>query len=368
MANNNVTPPLPTTHSLLYDPEDSLWTVIDSPQSPLLYYSLLKLRDSRVLAVGIGANEEGEFTGAASLFDPETDSWQELPSKPTLNAKPRLAQLQDGRVLVAGGKDLQDLPGLEALSEMGAVQILNLELLQWEATSPLPEGFIVTDEDPPLTTLPDERVLALGFQENGRDHDAAAVVYDPAAGNWRPLQGIDPYYRMLDALLIPDGRVLVFGTVSDKSLDSWSCYEPDCHDYGSIRLTDGRRIDHTNLAEEFPRAKFFDPRSDTWSDTGALRLPRLHGTYTVLPDGRVLAAGGTVMPLAQNPWNQVPEYISITGIFDPMTRRWQEGPELDTTRKNHTATILPTGDILLAGGIRVYGEKARCIRSCQRRY
>lgn len=71
-------------------------------------------------------------------------------------------------------------------------------------------------------------------------------------------------------------------------------------------------------------------------------MPRTRGTATRLPDGRVLIAGGNRGP-ASGP-------TAATEIFDPDTRRLSPGPSLIVPRTQHAALALPDGRVLLVGG------------------
>ena len=210
VANNNVIAPFPAGPPLIYDPTEKIWAVTEPPKRSAFMYSILKLNDGKVIAVGVGSSDE-EIAGAASLFDPEDGSWKELPDKPTLSALPKLALLKDGRVMATGGRDIEGLPGAPSGAEASAVEIFDAETLAWEAAAPLPPGFFISDEDPPLITLTDGRVLAMGTRTEGKYDDPHAEVYDPATNSWKSLNGLDPYYRMVDAVALADGRVLVTG-------------------------------------------------------------------------------------------------------------------------------------------------------------
>ena len=67
-----------------------------------------------------------------------------------------------------------------------------------------------------------------------------------------------------------------------------------------------------------------------------------------LPDGDVLVAGGTRDPSGQA--GAVLAAIRGTERFEPTTRRFTPGPDLGAPRFGPTATVLPTGRVLVAGG------------------
>jgi len=73
-----------------------------------------------------------------------------------------------------------------------------------------------------------------------------------------------------------------------------------------------------------------------WSYTGSLNINRSYHTATLLPDGRVLVAGG----------NSGGE----NEIYDPTTGQWTFTGSLTTARTSHTATLLPNGKVLVVGG------------------
>ena len=78
----------------------------------------------------------------------------------------------------------------------------------------------------------------------------------------------------------------------------------------------------------------------TFSDTGSLNIPRFRHTATLLPNGKVLVAGGD---------NGSGE-LSSAELYDPTSGTWTPTGSLNTARESHTATLLPNGKVLVAGG------------------
>lgn len=78
------------------------------------------------------------------------------------------------------------------------------------------------------------------------------------------------------------------------------------------------------------------------SPTGCLGQPRADHTATLLPDGRVLIAGGMVE-------NGV--FLDSMELYDPRTGSFTPAGTMSTKRVGHSATLLTSGKVLLAGGM-----------------
>src|SRR5262245_59974223 len=90
------------------------------------------------------------------------------------------------------------------------------------------------------------------------------------------------------------------------------------------------------------KTELYDPASGTWTLTDPLLNSnnRKYHTATLLPTGLVLVAGGV---------RAVP--LSTAGLYDPVTGMWAATASMDTARAAHTATLLPSGQVLVAGGL-----------------
>jgi Galactose oxidase, central domain len=79
-----------------------------------------------------------------------------------------------------------------------------------------------------------------------------------------------------------------------------------------------------------------------WSATGSMQTARAEHTATLLPSGQVLVAGG-------QPTNQTSE-VSSAELYDPATGNWTATASMNAARETHTATLLLSGQVLVAGG------------------
>jgi len=86
----------------------------------------------------------------------------------------------------------------------------------------------------------------------------------------------------------------------------------------------------------------YDPFSNTWSSAGCLAHSRQYHTATLLPSGKVLVAGGGGWLWF---WMN-----SSAELYDPSSNTWSLAGRLAKARRYHTATPLPSGKVLFAGG------------------
>jgi acyl-coenzyme A thioesterase PaaI-like protein len=95
-------------------------------------------------------------------------------------------------------------------------------------------------------------------------------------------------------------------------------------------------------------ADLFDPGTGTFTATGAMTTPRFSHTATVLKDGiNVLVAGGDV---GESLGGSAGSAVNTAEIFNPATAAFTATGLMLSPRENHTATLLPSGKVLLAGG------------------
>lgn len=107
---------------------------------------------------------------------------------------------------------------------------------------------------------------------------------------------------------------------------------------GKVLLAGGFAGNETSLAS----AELFDLATGTFTPAGDMSVPRAGHTATLLSTGKVLIAGG---------YNG--NYLSSAELYDPAARTFTPTSGMVTARNGHVATLLPNGKVLLAGGVGV---------------
>ncbi|MGI6524726.1 MAG: kelch repeat-containing protein [Bdellovibrionota bacterium] len=83
-----------------------------------------------------------------------------------------------------------------------------------------------------------------------------------------------------------------------------------------------------------------------WFSTGAIGERSAHSA-TLLPSGEVLVVGGV---------DNFGTVLNTTLLYSPSTNSWTAGAPISTARKNHAALLLKTGDVLISGGLGYSGS------------
>ena len=225
----------------------------------------------------------------------------------------------------------------------------------------------VAREGHTATLLADGKVLVAGglLFDPGIYAVKFAELYDPAAGTWTRTADEACYPELgpgRTATLLSNGKVLVAGQgcaeLYDPATGTWTQTGSMAlwrTGHTASRLADGRVLVAGGAGvswdeEDTASVEVYDPVTDAWSLTGSLAVARYGHTSTLLQDGRVLVAGGhyTIVDDAGDGESVV---LSSTEIFDPRSGAWTNAGELTVARDGHTATLLPSGKVLIAGGL-----------------
>ena len=157
------------------------------------------------------------------------------------------------------------------------------------------------------------------------------------------------------AALLRTGEVLLVGgnpVTGSNPVLSAELYHPSTGAFTSIgatHLSDATQIvllnDGRALVVSSSGTDLYDPSTKHFTTTGAITVPRSKFGGALLPDGRVLMAGGQ----AGGPFGT---RVTSTQIYDPRTGRFFPGPELNENRFKLSKAVvsLKDGRVLIAGG------------------
>ncbi len=156
-------------------------------------------------------------------------------------------------------------------------------------------------------------LLLVALSAIGLVASTSAPALAQTSGTWALTGSMKTAREGQTATLLPNGQVLVAGGLAGTTI----------------------------LAS----AELYNPATGKWSATGSMNTARAGQTATLLPDGQVLVAGGFNEPVLGS-FN----YLSSAELYNPATGKWAVTGSMTTSRLGHTATLLPDGQVLVAGG------------------
>ena len=225
--------------------------------------------------------------------------------------------LRSGRVLVVGGIERNGVMQPSA-------ELFDPATGQFTATGEpqAHHGWGVT-----ATLLPDGKVLVAGGS-SGCDspcYTASAELYDPSTGRFASTGKMTAPRAEARAVLLKTGEVLLVGgtaiTESNPVLTA-ELYHPSTGKFtliGATHLSDATQVvllnDGRALVIGNSGADLYDSSAKRFMATGAMTVPRSKFGGALLPDGRVLIAGGQ----AGGPFGT---RVTSTQIYDPRTGRF----------------------------------------------
>ena len=264
------------------------WVPVGSMTTPRDNFTATLLPSGKVLVAG-GQNNPSNNVASAELYNPATRTFSATGALHTGRSSAAATLLPDGKVLVAGG--------MGNLANLASAELYNPATGRWKVTTPMhAAGYGITS-----ALLPDGKVLVAGLAF-GR----TAEVYDPAKRTWTDTGPMTASQFFGTATLLRDGKVLLAGGGT-------------------------------------PAAQLYDPATNRWAATGSLRVNQISPTATLLGNGEVLLAGG-VTPGSNG------KALATAELYNPVTGTWHPTESMSVSRGGATATLLPDGSVLEAGG------------------
>jgi galactose oxidase len=283
----------------VWDPQANTFSTVPQPGYNLFCSGHTFLADGRLLVAG-GHDKDGQGKPHARIFDHATSTWAAVPDMNAGRWYPTATALPDGGVLVSSGGDelgqrnarqqvwrnggwhpmqeYTDIPLYPRMHVTGAGKVCMSGFLQrtvlldmagmggagsWEEV-----GFSAgaQREEGTAVTYDVDKVLIVG---GGVNPQKSAERLDLTAAHpaWQATDSMSTERRHLNATILPDGTVLVTGGTSGGGFN--------------------------DVTKPVKHAEVWDPGTGHWASWAAEDKPRLyHSTAALLPDGRVLSAGG----------------------------------------------------------------------------
>ena len=322
------------------------------------------LENGKVLIAG-GTLDRGptqEVYATAELYDPATGKFSPTGSMSSARSLATAALLLDGRVLIAGGEGCSKRPSCDVASD--SIQ----ELASAETYDPATGKFTATGSMTDATVgenavnLPDGRVLIAGF-------GLLAEVYDPSSGKFAGTTKQAGLQGATDTLL-PNGKVLMAGGADMAGLyNGAGLYDVASGKFTTVSLAlppDAPMVKYQGAAisRAAPTAatllkdgrvllfgggylETYDPASGACADAGFISPAGKwnDASATLMADGRVLYEGGELV----EPVSGDDSKTNTAVLFDPTGGPSRTG-SMRAARVFETATLLPDGSVLVAGG------------------
>ena len=282
------------TRATIWDPATGSQTPVNVDTGYNIFCSgLAHLIDGRMFIAGGNKDQQLNGIPQTHIFDPATDLWSLGPTMLGGRWYPTVTPLNNGEMLITSGRvDTPEVRTLDGNLRALTSATLSLPLYPW------------------MDVAPDGRTLYSGPDQTLRKLDTSGT------GAWQTLGTRDSINRDYGGHAIYDvGKMLVAG--------------------GGPSTTDARVVDFSGATPQV-------------SSTAPMAFGRRQFNLTVLADGSVLATGGNssgaslvdlsagVYPAEQ--WN-------------PATGQWKTLAAMQVTRQYHsTALLLPDGRVLSAGG------------------
>jgi N-acetylneuraminic acid mutarotase len=255
----------------------------------------VKLADGRVMA--IAGFDGSSFLNSVDIYHPATNSWQTAASASQARLGARAVLLKDGRVLLVGGLDINSGGALIGPTE----------------------------------------------------------IYDAVTDTWSVGPTLNVPAVDLEAVVLKDGRIMVYGGVDsilsdDNPRSRIEIFDPENPGLGWVLMTST-----LNITFSYPQHHvldenrvwilsgsdiwYFDPIQDQVTILPSPNITPAIGASILLPDGKILLSGFSA--------NQ-----AGTRIFTPTptSGSWSNGPDMAIGRQKHSFNILPGNNALVTSG------------------
>lgn len=287
-----------------WDVASNVFTSLDNITTDMFCSGHAFLPDGTLMVVGGHNQSDSNGTTTTNFFDFTTNSWTLSPFRMNQGRwYPTVTTLGNGEMLVVSG-DITTTQGVNTIPEVwqtnnggGWRQLTSAALAQ------------------PL--YPWMHVTANGKVFNSGPDPLSRYLTTSGTGAWTSVAN-HLFQRSRDygsSVMYDDGKVLVMGGGNPP----------------------------TNLAEVID----LNSATPAWQPTGSMAWARRMTSATILPDGSILAIGGT----SSSGFNDATLAVLPAEIWSPATNTWAVKAPMQVPRMYHSNTLLlPDGRVVSAGG------------------
>jgi plastocyanin len=262
------------------------------------------------------------------IFDPATGSWTKMTDMNEARWYPTVLTLPDGRILAASGSGAS---GIEIYDPTAGPS--GTWTLMAGATRTFQELY------PSLHLLPSGKIFYTRCGWQGADPVLTGTAYltpslvGPPTGTWSPL-GQQQFYDRQEGTAV----IQIDTTVSPPNTRIWVIGGGA---YGAPATRNPQSVETIDLTALGPASAWDSPPL-------TMNYPRTNVNAVLLPDGTVFIVGGQ----RAGKWAADPQPVLEAEIFDPVSGIFTVTPPMSFPRQYHSvAVLLPDGRILSAGGV-----------------
>jgi len=330
------------------------------------------LPSGKVLVTG-GVDSAYRTLAAAETFNPVSRTFAAEGSMVTPRSEHASITLSSGKVLIVGGYGADG-------SALASAEVYDPTTRIFTPTG----GMAVARRQPFVASLPGGRVLVAGGTTTQGDTHVTAEIYDPSAGSFSATGSMVDGHANGFCVTLADGRPLLGAGIfmqggGGHSVGSTEVFDPSTGTFtkhgpftepnflsrqyatanvlpnGKILVAGGISGSGGILLGRPETSLAVDPTNGRFVSAGTVRIPRQAATSASLLDGRVLIIGGFAGG-GTNGWTN--EALPGAEIYDPATGTFAATGSLSTPRFRPTVTALNDGSVLVAGGDGIGGVKA----------
>lgn len=310
----------PVTNAKLWNPTTNAWTNVplSIPNSELFCAGQATGSTGDLVVMG-GHSDSGTLgTKTIYMFNPISKVWNRKVDMNFARWYPSVTQMADNRMVTFSGQSVSG-------TFVNTPEVFN-PTTNTVSQLPFTTPQLAEIQYPQTSLLPSSKIMAISAEHGG------VMLYNPANSSWTQVGTTQRPYGVWTSFA--PGKYLITG--------------------GGLTFNDYHDMpDDPNAVPSQPTTRVLDMTTDTpvWSNGGNMHHGRSFHNVTMLPTGKALAVGGASIVSDFARANQ----STVTAeMWDPATNSWTEMASPAKPRMYHSVSILlPDGRVLSAGGGRL---------------